>query len=214
MEPFEMDKIIREKLQGKPDVYRHEMEEAKPFVWSAVHNQINEKRSLTWIHLVAAILMLFISFTFVIIKLNQRHQEEINALAEKVDLLQKNHQLEREVLQVKDAQVSLLTNQVKESESKLAEIFQTNPAVQRNHVIYRTDTVFIKQVEYITTAPQLIDVPDPVAEVAEIEPQQELTQVQENKRDDIIFPADRIQSGAQDSETIKLRFGTLTARKN
>jgi len=214
MEPFEMDKIIREKLQGKPDVYRQEIEETKTFVWSAVQNRINEKRSPTWIHLATAVLLLFISFTFVIIKINQRHKEEINALAEKVDFLQKDHQSEKEVFQEKDAQVSLLTNQLKVSESRLTEAVQANPARQRDHVIYRTDTVYIRQVEYITTATQLIDEPDPVAEVAEIEPQMTVTQVPENKKDDIIFPAERIQSSAQDSETIKLRFGVLTARKN
>jgi len=214
MEPFEMDKIIREKLQGKPDVYRQEIEETRPFVWSAVHNRINEKRSPTWIHLAAAVLLLFISFTFVIIKINQRHKAEINALAEIVDFLQKDHQLEKEVLQAKAAQVSLLINQLKVSESRLAEAVQTNPAGQRDHVIHRTDTVYIRQVEYITTSTQLPNEQDPVAGVAEIEPQLAVTQVPENKKDDIIFPAERIQSGSQDSETIKLRFGALTARKN
>ncbi len=214
MEPFEMDKIIREKLQHKPDMYRKEMDEAKPFVWSAIQHQINGKHSPTWKHLAAAILVLFISFTFIIIKFNQRHKAEIIALTEKVDLMQREHQSEKEALQSKITQMSQLTDPPMLAESNLTEEVQANPGIQKEIVVYRTDTVYIKQVEYITTTSQPLPTSEPAVETAANDSELLVTQVRENKKEDVIFPAERIRSEAQDSETIKLRFAAFTARKN
>jgi hypothetical protein len=214
MEPFEMDKIIREKLQLKSDVYRKELDEAKPFVWSAIQQQINVKHSPTWTHLAAAILVLFISFTFIIIKFNQRHKAEIIALVEKVDLMQREHQSEKAALQSKITQMSEMTDHLLLAESKLTKVVQANPGIQKDVIIYRTDTVYIKQVEYITTSDQPLRTPEPAVEAAANDPQLLVTQVRENKKEDIIFPAERIRSEAQDSETIKLKFAAFTAGKN
>ncbi len=80
MEPMDIDNIIKNKLQESSDLHTHEMDSAKPFIWSAVQNQIL-KRSITWYHLAAAIVMLMVSFSFVLYSIQNRHNKEINLLS-------------------------------------------------------------------------------------------------------------------------------------
>ena len=62
MEPFVIDKIVREKLQHNSVLHRQQMDSIRPFVWGAVQQQIATQQSITWYHLAAAVVLLVIVF--------------------------------------------------------------------------------------------------------------------------------------------------------
>ena len=80
--------------------------------------------------------------------------------------------------------------------------------------IYQTDTVFIKQVEYIKVEaePKLVAVPavNPGPEAA-INNNQE---IQNNKYDEIIYPANSNRIKDRSPESSKLKISAFTARRN
>ena len=213
MEPFEIDKIIKDKLLESNDLHKHEMDSAKPFVWSAIQNKTREKRTLTWVHLAAAVVILMISFSFVLYGIQRGHKNEMKQLSYKIDQLQQDYLSQAELLQTKDTQVSSLGGELKKVELQLTELRQQKPLSQKETFVYKTDTVYHKQIEYITV------VSDPV-EPAEIgfdplvnHPEQTgIAKVQVNEMDDAIFPSYSVKSTNQASETIKLKFGSFTAK--
>jgi hypothetical protein len=76
METSDFDKILRDKLSENHGLHQREMETAKPFVWSAVYNEIGRKKTLTWYHLAAAVLLLMITFSVTLVHVQKGHQNE------------------------------------------------------------------------------------------------------------------------------------------
>ncbi len=211
MEPFDIDNIIKNKLRESNDLHSHEMDSAKPFVWSAVQNQIG-KSTLTWVHLAAAIVLVVLSFSFVLYYIQKGRKNEIELLSNKVDQLQKDYLSQAALLQTKDTQVASLGNELKNVELQLTDL-QKQPLSQKETFVYRTDTIYVKQVEYITIVsghdePMEI-VSDPLEEQSE---QLAMTKVPEIKTDDAIFPSYSNPRNKQTSESIKLKFGSFTAK--
>ncbi len=215
MEPIEIDKIIREKLLESNELHQHEMDSAKPFVWSAVQNQVRRKKPLTWVHLAAAAVLLMISFSFVLYNVQKGHKNELNLLSDKIDQLQINYSSQGELLLRKDIQVNTLSDELKNVELQLADLQQQKPLSPKETIVYRRDTVYLKQVEYITT------VSDPVGSneiaigiVEDKAEQMETTTVPEMETDTAIYPSKSIQANNQQSETLKFKFGSFVTRKN
>jgi len=209
MEPVEFDRIIQNKLSEGNDLHEREMEKAKPFIWAAIQNKIGRKRSLTWIHLAAAVTLLMISFTFVIYRIQNGHQSEINALSNKIDQLQGSYLTQEDLLGKKDSQVEALRDDLQHVELQLSNLQQKKP--QKETIIYRTDTVYLKQVEYITTVSDPVK-PDRILETVDLPEKTEITNVELNDTDGTIYPSYSYRSTK--SETIKLKFGSFAEKKN
>ncbi len=211
MEPIDIDEIFRKKLLENNDLHKHEMDSAKPFVWSAVQNNIGRSRSLTWYHLAAAILLLMISFSFVLYNVQKGHNNEMNLLSDKIDQLQKNHLSQAEFLQTKDIEVESLEIELKNVELKLTNLMQQKTLPQMETYVYRTDTVYLKQLEYITISTPVESKETTVDVLESIANQKEIAYVQE--MDDIIFPSYSSRGNGPQSETIKFKFGSLSASR-
>ncbi len=215
MEPFDIDNIVREKLQESNDLHTHEMESAKPFVWSAVQNQIGWRRSLTWVHLAAAVVLLMIGFSFILFSVQKGHKKEIELLSEKIDQMQTYYVSQEKQLRSKDTQVAFLGNELKNVKIQLADMQHMEPLTQKETIVYRTDTVYLKQVEYITAVSDPTEAKEiTIGTVAEQPEQVETAKVQERETDDVIFPSYSNQGNRPPSETIKFKFGPFVARKN
>jgi len=213
MEPSDIDKIIKGKLQETNDAHNQEMDSAKPFVWSAITKELKKKKSLSWYHLAAAVLLLLLSFSFIFYSIQQNHENEMVLISDKIDQLQKNYQSQLELLNSKDAEVKLLANELRGVELQLSDLGQFKPISQKEIIVYRTDTVYVKQVEYITS------VSDPVISIEktmdfEVEKSEQLAQAetQHNEIDAVIYPSFVSQGKKQKSETIKVKF--LRASRN
>lgn len=215
MEPKDIDNIVKNKLQENNDLHRSEMESAKPFVWSALQNQIERKRSLTWYHLAAALVLLMISFSFVLYSIQTGHRKQIDLLSNKIDQLQQNYSSQVDQLQTKKTQVESLGKELRNIELQLTDLQQQEPIVKKETIVFRTDTVYIKQIEYINITPDPMElrvishstIQDPTEQV-------EIATVNEKGRDDAIFSGYSYQGNSRSTEKIKVKFGSFTVRKN
>jgi hypothetical protein len=136
-------------------------------------------------------------------------------LSSKIDQMQKNYFSQAERLNAKNNQVESLRNKLISVELQLTDLLKQKSLFPKETIVYLTDTVFLKQVEYITS------VSDPVVS-KEITPgtlgnQREQTETviaPELETDDTIFPSYSSQGNRHKSETIKFKFGSLTVHRN
>ena len=81
-------------------------------------------------------------------------------------------------------------------------------------VIYRSDTVYVKKVEYISAIPETAStentVEDPDSQVS----MTNLDASGNNKFDEVIFPSKSYPASDKKTETIKIKFSAFTARSN
>lgn len=211
MEPFDIDKIIREKLQESSDLHRHQIDSARPFVWGAVQQQIVGRGSIRWYHLAAAVVFLMIVFSVILFGIQQRHNQKIDLLANKLDQMQQSYMSQFEALRTKDAQAKFLENKLGQMEQMLAGLQAEKPTMSKEVIIYRTDTVYIKQVEYVAIAADSTHSKELIANGLE-EPleKKKTTVLPETKTDDVIFLSSSNQSRNQPSESIKFKFGAFS----
>ncbi len=215
MEPTDIDKIITNKLQESNDLHQHEMDTAKPFVWSAVQNKIGRKRSLTWVHLAAAVVLLLITFSFFFNSAQRGHKKELSLLSDKIDQLQINYSYQGELLGSKDNQIHTLHDELKNIELQLVDLQQQKPLSAKETIVYRTDTVYLTQVEYITAVSEPVEAEEVPPGTSEDQVEQIIkTTVKEKGTDAAIYPSNSIQAKNQQSETLKFKFGSFVARKD
>jgi len=213
MEPFDIDSFVKNKLTEDNELHSKEIESSKPFVWTAVQQQINRKKSVTWYHLAAAVLLLLIGFSFILFNIQKGHQREMELLSDQINQLETNHQAQANLLQSKNSQVQQLSTELENVGIQLTALQQQNPAQQTQKILHQVDTVYIKQVEYIT-----LKTSSPVEEL-EITPEKELvtyaenTAFQKKETDDIIFPSSSRLAKNEQSEAFKIKVGPF-ARKN
>ena len=207
MEPSDIDRILKSQLEGANNAHQKELENAKPFVWAEVQKNLGKTRTLNWYHLAAAILFLLISFTFVFVNVQKNHDQEMVLLSNKIDQLQQNYQAQLGEINAKNTEVNLLATELKNVELKLSNLDQERPISQKETIVYRTDTVYLKQVEYITTVsnPVIQNEDEVISEEVEFGKLAKAENL-ENEIDDAIYPSLASQSKKQKSETIKLKF--------
>jgi len=213
MEPTDIDKLLKAKLQESSNIHRQEMDVAKPFVWSAIQKNISNGHSLRWYHLAAAFILLLISFVFVLQNVQKSHENEMVLLSQKIDQLQQHYVAQETALQSKDQELGTLMDELKNVELKLNDIQHQQPEISRETIVYRTDTVVVKQIEYITRNPNPVIAMETSSDnqktrAENIEPN--------NKRNTsvnyAIYPSMASQNRNQKSETIKVKF--LKASRN
>jgi hypothetical protein len=214
MEPMDIDKIIKNKLQQSNDLHSHEIDSSKPFIWSAVQNNIR-RRTLTGYHLAAAVVMLLIGFSFILFSIQNSHNNEIELLSGKIDQLQENYISQAEHLYAKEIQTASLGDELKSLELKLTEMQLQKPTSQKETFVYRTDTVYVKQIEYINTISDPVEMniittgneadPDALIKIAQIK-------VQET--DDEIFPSYTRQNDRKQTETRRFKFQSFSSGRN
>jgi len=216
MEPYDIDKIIKGKLKEGHDLHSHEMDSAKPFIWSAIQNKIDRKRPLTWYHLAAAVILLLLTFSFIMYTVQKSHKNEISQLSVKIDQLQARYLSQEELLQTKNTEVVSLGNELREVEFQLADLHNEKPISIKETIVYRVDTIYLNQIKYITKAPDQIQPRDINPEITENQTVLvEVSKIEDEGMDDIIFPTySSEQNSKQSSESIKLKFGSFAVRKN
>ncbi len=214
MEPFDIDKIVREKLQERNNLHKPQMDSARPFVWGAVQQQIATQQSFTWYHLAAAVVVLIIVFSAILFGLQRRHNQQLDRLANRLDQIQQSNVAQIDALRTKDAQAEFLESKLDQMEQALAGLQMEEPTAPKEVIIYRTDTVYVKQVEYITIAADSTQSKELTTDVVEkpLE-RKEVAELQGTKTDDVIFISSSSQSEDPPSEAIKFKFGAFSREK-
>ena len=212
MEPTEFDKLLKTKLQEFGTLHHNEMDKARPFVWSAVQRNIRGSGSLRWYHLAAAIILLLISFVFVLRNVNKSHESEMVLLSQKIDELQEQYISQQTTLHSKDKKLGTLMVELQNVEQKLINLHDSKPEEFTERIVYRTDTVIVRQIEYVTRevdpliAKEINHKPDLINEKADVKIDNN------NKINYAIYPSVARHDKNQKSETIKVKF--LKASRN
>ncbi len=206
MEPAEFDKIIQEKLSENNELHAHDIESSKPFVWSAVQRQTGKRPALRWYHLAAAVVLMVISFAFVLNNVQKSYSSKVDLLSERIEGLQENYHTQEEQIKVKNREMASLGNELRDVEKQLVTL-KNQPDVET--IIYQTDTVYIKQVEYVTVVKHEPAVNVEVVKSVETEMLPEI----KTQTEKVIYPSYSYASKNK-TETLKLKFGTFANSKN
>lgn len=209
MEASDFDKILKNKIAEPSDLHEKEMNSAKPFVWSAVNKEIKGTSSLTWYHMAAAVLLFLVSFSIILFYVQNSHERQLLMLSEKIDLLEINHQNQLSQLVNKNTELSTLLSHQDNSIDEKVE----SPSQVIEKVIYRTDTVYIKKVEYVT----VIQKPDEseslvASNLTDTKEEMTIAKLNQNTTDEIIFPSRSLKDNKV--ESTKIKFTPFSSRSN
>ncbi len=113
----------------------------------------------------------------------------------------------------KDTQVESMRNELKNVGFQITDLKRQKSLSQKETFVYRTDTIYVKQIEYINTVSDPAELKVVRSGAVQEQPElMELAKAQEDETDDMIFPSYSNTNIKQASETIKLKFGTFTAK--
>lgn len=211
MEPSDFDRLLRNKVSQQQSLHQKEMEAAKPFVWSAVYNEIGQKKSLTWYHLAAAVLLLLITFSALIFHIQKSHTSELADLSAKIDALENGLHTQTEALESKNTELVSLKEELKTVEARFEDANQQLPQAPKEKIVYRTDTIVVRQVEYVTVVEKPEESEAFTSAKAE-EPEAAVAHLAQKTTDDIIFPSSRLNESQ--TGTNKIKFNPFSSRSN
>jgi len=157
-------------------------------------------------------ILLLLSFSMVFYISQKRHQNELAQLQHQVDQLKESYQTQVVSLDQKEAQMESLSMELHNVKLDLQDV-PAEARPQKELVKFRTDTVFIKQIEYLNTPSENNEVDKTPFKTTPSEMSQ-TAELQENEIEDAIYPDYRNLQQQQKTESIKFKFGTFTARKN
>ncbi|NJN25694.1 MAG: hypothetical protein HC819_06905 [Cyclobacteriaceae bacterium] len=213
MKPNNIDKLIREKLESVHDVHAREIEAAKPFVWSSVQSKMHRHPTLPWFHLVAAVVLLLIGFSFTMIHIQKQHRNEMQQLTNALDKMEQEHVDQREAISRKENQIKTLSWELQVMESKLVDQKLT-PTHEKGQpmpqIIYRTDTIFIRQPEYRTVA----NVQENPVNTAKDVQTATTKAAHSHATDHIIYPSYHGKDKSPDNENLRVRLGPILSSRN
>ena len=210
MEEFNFDQLIREKVDQETEIHQKEIDASKPFVWAALQQELSGRKSLRWYHLAAAVLLITLLFSYLLISVQNNHRNEINTLAGKIDKLQNEYNRQNQVIDQREQQVADLKSEMNHLDGQLTEL-ESREMLPRETIVYRTDTVYVRQVEYITVVEpgQAVNEDNTLAALPS-DNEKEITVPP--IIDDEIFPSNKGDSNTDQADVVKFRFGSFVAK--
>lgn len=201
MEPSDFDKLIKEKLQENHHLHEHDIEASRPYAWSAVQRKLAGSSSLTWYHMTAAVLVLLLTFSGVLFQINKTYRREIQNLSMEFKGLANNQNAYLDQLNLKNNELNDLNSQLISLKFQLDSIKSLAPTPPQ--LVYRTDTVYLKETIY-----QAYKIP-PISQEEQItltEDSGRFSQKEPLPIDDVIFISSK-QSIANSTQRLKIKFG-------
>lgn len=219
MEPFEIDDIIRNKVNQASKRDSSESNKAKPFVWASVRSNLDHRSGLRWYHLAAAVVLLLLSFAFLEIRSQKQHQQEMASLSQQIEELRNTYEGQLAVITEKEAEVLVLRSDLHSLEQQLENLETTSEPQIQERILVKTDTVYVKQVEYIQLAsieaePKLLD--ESLPDTSATEEDSIANKTEKSKTTDSeIFPSLAQKQAIEDEEeSVKFRFGSFVTKTN
>ena len=158
MEPYDFDKLIRDRVLDEGNLHSREASNARQGIWMDIQDRVKKNPAfISWYHLAASILLLIVGFSIILFKVQNHYKSENETLLVKIEKLEKNFTEGASLLDTKDQQIKMLTSNMSNLENTLAELSDQQNDVPVTKVIYKTDTVFLKTVEYVTYVPETSD---------------------------------------------------------
>ena len=213
MKPNEIDAIINSKLQEDHQLYGEEMDVSKPFIWGEIRSNLKSERSPRWYQLVAAMIIFLILSALGFFFINQKHQQEIDALSQQMHQFQQGYDLQTSALVSKDEQISSLKKEIALFTDKHTEVPKDQEQVKTVY-LRQVDTVFVTKTNLNMRDTNSLDSGKTHHAQAFLKPVIEEQSV-EPEIDALIYP-DFTTNGSKAPVTtpIKLRIGSFTAKKD
>lgn len=215
MKPNDIDALLKSKLQEDTDLYDLEISEAKPFVWASIRKKIERNNLISWRHLVAAAMVLFlIGLSLVFFSSQRKQQQNLDSLTNKINQLEKTNHSGTIALSTREAQISSLENELRVVTAQLTELTKETK-LEEPVVRYQIDTIYIEQkVPAIMVSDFLNNPENEPYRNQIIQNPTHIVKSSDVTIDEMIYPDLSNQKFKPPAETSKVIFGTFTARKD
>lgn len=217
MKPNEIDALIKSKLQEDIDLYDREISENKPFVWASIRHKIKRSNVISWRHLAAAMILFLIGLSIIFYSSQRKRQLNLDLLTTKINQLEKTNHSGTVALRTSEAQITQLENELRVVTTELTKLSKETKLEEPEEpmVLYKTDTIFIKQNEPDKTVPEILANTKNESYANRVFQNPTLVvKSTEVKIDEVIYPDYSNQKFKPPAETSKVKFGTFTARKD
>ena len=156
MEPSKFDDLIKNKLAGENPRHKNEIEHSRAFVWSSIQQNLKAERSWNWKALMVAAVFAFLIFSTVIFynKLENQNREA-NQLSKQMVRLNKQFGIQTTLIVEKNQKINRLQNELNGIKAELKQL--NNQPVLTPKIVYKTDTVFLKNLNVIAQIPKTVD---------------------------------------------------------
>tara|TARA_R110002049_G_scaffold284989_3_gene465672 strand:- start:2283 stop:2912 length:630 start_codon:yes stop_codon:yes gene_type:complete len=207
MEPTDFDNILRDKLAQENDSYANIMEQSKPYLWTAIQQNITARRhNGMWRFAAAALILCLICLSCMLYYVQHQQTRELSNLVAQIDELTNNYSMQFKQLSAKNEELLCLsvTNNKMILDSAL-EKKQTLPV----QYVYVKDTVIINQTKYIT---QVITTDSIPIHLTQLDTLNEPKQLLPNP---LIYPTYKtgVKSKAE-PDNIKVKINTLASNQS
>jgi hypothetical protein len=212
MEPFDFDKLIREKVSEEGNIHSVESREAKPVIWKEIQDKQKKGGYVSWYHLAASILLLIVGFSIILFKVQRHYIDENEALYKKIEQLENDFSERVSLINNKDEQIQELTSGIDDLEKKIKGLSKQQIVKSEPRIIYVKDTVYQRTIEYVVYQPEedaeILETDEPVTRD---EPEVVRTSIITESN---IYPPRKSKESSDESEKIKISFGNYIAKEN
>lgn len=212
MERSDFDNAIREKLQQKAGIHQIEMERTKLGIWSQIDHNLQLHQRKPWWLLAAATILLLIGLSYVLFHFQRQHQQELSSLKNQLDQVQNQYKQQTLAMKYKNEHVLTLEDQLSQMDVQLTALRIEEPQKVIERVLYRTDTVYMTKVQYLTvTAPSADPIENELEESASTSIERDES-IKDSDEPNPTFIA--ITSSASDhtNQNLKVRFGSFAKK--
>lgn len=154
MEPIDFDRIVKQKLEGENHLHNQQVTDSKPYVWAAIQQgKSNRAAGVPWLYAAATILIIFLCSVFLLFQQKEKSNLQLEQLTAKIETLQQNYRvIPTTVTAEKNGQIDLLCSEIDQLEKNLGRLKNQQMAAPTalTTLVYKTDTVYINKVEYVT----------------------------------------------------------------
>lgn len=161
MEFNEFDQMMKDKV-GQAQSYEKEINDTQPYVWAAVQqNLYGVKRERKWYYMVAALILLLISFGSLLLwQMQSQHHEVMAVLKSEIETLQSQNIAQAALIDQKAIELENeqelgnekeIENELKlknELELEYEQEFEERVKAEPQYIVLR-DTVYIETIKYL-----------------------------------------------------------------
>lgn len=210
METFDFDKVIKSKMQEDNDLHKEEIQATRPLVWAKIQNQQKPVKEIQWYHLAAAVALILIGSGWFYQQSQKSHRTAIDLLSNKVNDMESKFSVQENVIKSKTYLIDSLQRELAQIESQLANIQQISKMPPEQVIVYQTDTVYLKQIEYVTVLTENPDTTKTSMESTPLVAKETASQATDND----IYPSYVVSNRKPQPEPKKFKFGASFAAPN
>lgn len=152
MEPSDFDRIIKQKISQENNLYQKEIAASKPFVWSEIKSNEKSKAILIpWYYAAAVIIILLLGSSWFFLDIQNKYHRQIDMLSQQINQQPDYYSFDR-IVELGDEQLDFACNTIDSLQQANSVLKQKlkEPNDKAVQIVYKVDTVFVKQIEYIT----------------------------------------------------------------